>query len=156
MCYDCNQGFLLLTTSGICVANCAIASASACTYCSTGFYLSSGSCVSWPTGASSVANCLYYAGASVCAGCMPNFYLSANGLACTATTATSDFCMILTAGSLQKCQFCRPDFYLFHGICIRVEDPLEGCLIYGESTTVCLVCKTEFYMSAGACLKYDD
>lgn len=133
------------------VANCAQhATATTCTVCAPGYYLTTALQCAVPT--TIVLYCARYSNATACAACEQGLYLSAN--ACVPnpqTSAPASNCLYFVDAT--RCVFCQPTYYpLADGTCALVPTAsrVANCVFYGAGAG-CRMCENGFYLSGGRC-----
>ena len=167
ICMQCSQGSFLSADKTQCVAYpngifmCnQYSSASTCTQCFPGYYLSSNSCVQ----STPITNCQVYTANFTCSACLNGLFLF-NATSCV--TASASNCLTFT--SITACGSCAPGFGLqtTNGITSCVSNMLPNCL---NATSVapftCLICSTGYFPNTNGvcslvskavvnCLSYD-
>ena len=153
VCTVCASGSFLSTDGRNCVSfpngifQCALySSATTCTQCNPGYYLSSNTCVQSTT----INNCVVYSANFTCAVCANGFFLN-NATSCI--TATAANCASYTSASV--CASCATGFGLQtnNGVTSCVAVNLANCV---NATSVapftCLVCNNGYFPNSnGAC-----
>ena len=169
-CEKCSGNTFLSTDKKTCVAYptgvkfCSIyTSATVCSLCNNGYYLSSNVCII----STVIANCLTYSANNVCAACQPNFFL-ASATSCVASIATN----CLTASSTNTCTSCAPTLGLqknAQGVtnCVNNLLLLKNCVLATQVEPFnCTLCEPTYFIDVnktctavprliGNCAKYD-
>ena len=153
ICLICGNGSFLSADKTNCIAfpngifMCnQYSSASTCTQCAPGYYLSSNSCVQ----STLITNCVVYSSNYTCSACSSGLYLF-NSSSCVSSSASN----CLTFTSMTACASCNSLFGLqtTNGITSCVSNILPNCL---NSTSVapftCLICATGYFPNTnGVC-----
>lgn len=140
VCVQCSIGFYLVTPSNTsclpcassCIA-CTGSTASSCTSCMRGYYLTGGNTCSL-----CASNCLECNGTAFCLDCRMGTFVNATG-SCAACVAP---CITCTANST-GCLSCVIGFYLSGFSCMPCENNCAVCI----SSTNCSACNLGYYPS---------
>jgi len=166
-CVQCSSGSFLNTLNTDCIPfptgifMCTqYSSATTCTQCAAGYYLSSNSCIQ----STLIQNCIVYSANYTCTVCANGLYLF-NSTSCISPSASN--CLTFTSNT--ACASCFAGFGLqtTNGITSCVSNVLQNCV---NATSVapftCLVCNTGYFPNANGvctvvskaiinCLSYD-
>lgn len=136
---DTAAGWVLTTTSRVCISNCATVGATGCAQCASGFFPSAGVCT--PV-TSAIANCLTYSSATACSLCNYGFTLLSNNTCAANGDATC------SGSSRTRCLICDKDSFLSAGQCAAVPAKITGCVVYGAGGTSCVQCQPNYSLTA--------
>lgn len=148
-CIQCNQGFLLVSTSEcqevneieLCTEYEPTASLTLCNACEEGYYVLANQCVARQN---QVSNCQdYHPTRDQCQVCLEGFQVTNDKLKCLpAISNCSSYSQSTSLSTQLTCTTCDPTYYLSNNLCTLGE--IVDCLQYSTPTT-CSTCVNGFY-----------
>ncbi len=85
-----------------------------------------------------IDNCAFLSQDGRCLSCEVGFYLDSTTFTCVKIQEENKIPHCVKYFTSSTCLNCEPDFYQENGVCVRVFDPIPGCVIHGKE--ICLEC----------------
>ena len=90
----------------------------------------------------------------LCLKCKDDHVLDLETEACVPVPSSSKIEFCDSYLTINHCEFCAEGYSIVDGICSKVTEPIEGCLVYNSEGTVCLQCRTRKHLKENKCVDF--